>query len=663
MYAGWLMLGDSPFTVGGQSHEIINNARAYAYARDGGICWLQECEECPATEIVVPGAPFVSVKDDPAPWFDETNPDTLGFYGVIGLEVQGADDSTRHATVTEALVGGGAIGPTYYSPRTIVIRGLAVAAEECALQAGLDWLRFQCDVSMDPCRGDNFNFFDCCPCMCVGDEPGGPCWATTYRELRLGPLCTKPEGDPPRLMASVGQVYTDNPGDLPPEFTIAVRVRGPFNDLTDPSPQVLISQGTVASEPSWELGRYPATDPFFPGGLYFQWNDGSGPRLLNIGATPITEEWVDVAITINRDDGLGFSRITGWWSENKGLSWSKAEETVNIPIVDFAVTSEVIVGGRPPLDGLGGTGNDTFDIAVATFITGITPETADELWRFDGEDIPFPTAADEPYVWTDPRGRTWSTFQNEALHPQEAGQAGAWWPDTYLELRTGPPMPDDDWCDWPDIYVELKTGPAAWACCNDLCIVPYYRQFHNARIVSGPTILRHPVLNSNGALMEVEFTIVAADPSEYGLPGKVSGAPAPLTMGTAAAPDPGWTRETLDVPPDPRGRWLMTSVPTVRLAALDGPSGVVMLSMVDGTGTAVVGVTINPMPQGATVVVDLARRECTVNGTIDFCEGWYGPPRNFDISRNGPWVLTLDQEDTAMTPLTVEVISTPKAAV
>ncbi|HEY6415388.1 MAG TPA: hypothetical protein VIX41_04090, partial [Acidimicrobiales bacterium] len=196
MYPGWVLIGDSPYDLEGDfRHELINNARAYAYAEQAGICWLQQCLDCPTVELAIPGGPnFVSPKDDPAPWFDADNPDTWGFLGIIGLDVQGVDSSTRHANVTEALTGGGVIGPSYYGPRTIVVRGLAIATDDCSLQAGLDWFRFQCDVTQDPCRGDNFNYFDCCPCMCDDPTGGGPCWAELYFELRLGPTCVIESG-------------------------------------------------------------------------------------------------------------------------------------------------------------------------------------------------------------------------------------------------------------------------------------------------------------------------------------------------------------------------------------------------------------------------------------------------------------------------------------
>ena len=55
-------------------------------------------------------------------------------------------------------------------------------------------------------------------------------------------------------------------------------------------------------------------------------------------------------------------------------------------------------------------------------------------------------------------------------------------------------------------------------CCVDECVVPYLRQFYNSRITAGPVILRQPVMNTCGAVAEIEMTFVAADPRKYTMP-------------------------------------------------------------------------------------------------------------------------------------------------
>ena len=311
MYPGYLTLGtEDPFLPGVDVMEIVNNQRAYAYARNAGICWLYECDACPEAEIVVPGGPnFISPIIDPAPWFVDDDPDSWGFLGVVGLEVSGAYDSTRQSEVKMAVSGIGVFGPSYMAPRTMVLRGLAVAEDECSLSWGLAWLRKQYATQQDPCLGDPLTFFDCCPCVCDDPGVGGPCWPVDYDELSEEPPC-------------------------------------------------------VAADPS------------------------------------------------------------------------------------------------------------------------------------------------------------------------------IWWPDTYDELIAGPPTEDENWCAWPEFYIRLILGPPAWSCCIDACVIPYMRQFHNTRVTEGPIVLRHPVLSSHGAVAEIEFTIVAADPLQHSMPVATMGARWLSAAETVVDPEP-----------------------------------------------------------------------------------------------------------------------------
>lgn len=192
MYVGYISIGaDDPFnSPPSESVEVLNNERAYAYARNAGLCWVEACDECPDAVIVVPGGPtFVSPILDPAPWYDEEDPDTWGFLGVIGLEVSGASDSTRQSEVTMSLSGTGVIGPQYMAPREMTVRAIVIATDDCCLERGLIWLRQQFVSNVDPCGGDPMTFFDCCPCVCSSDEPGLRCWGIDYDELTNTPDC------------------------------------------------------------------------------------------------------------------------------------------------------------------------------------------------------------------------------------------------------------------------------------------------------------------------------------------------------------------------------------------------------------------------------------------------------------------------------------------
>lgn len=195
MYHGYLAIGpDDPFADPAGVQEIINTARCFSYVANAGIPWLEWCDDCEPASVIVPGGPkFVSPIVDPAPWYDLDDPDSWGFFGVFGLDVEGADSSTRQAEVSMGLRGMGVIGPSYLGPRTLTVRAGAVAADECSLQYGLNWLRRQYLSVSDPCGGDRLTFFECCPCICEDADPDVDerCWIqNNYGELHRGPtLC------------------------------------------------------------------------------------------------------------------------------------------------------------------------------------------------------------------------------------------------------------------------------------------------------------------------------------------------------------------------------------------------------------------------------------------------------------------------------------------
>jgi len=153
-------IGATDYGFFGPFREMVNNVRAFAYADSAGIGWVQHCDEC---IVATPAGPF----DTPgtgavAPWYNASVPDSGRFLGVIGLEVEGADSSTRRVNVTQTLTTGGTIGPPYHGPRTIVLRAVAIALDECALQYGISWVQYHFADEFDPCTADSLMYYDCC---------------------------------------------------------------------------------------------------------------------------------------------------------------------------------------------------------------------------------------------------------------------------------------------------------------------------------------------------------------------------------------------------------------------------------------------------------------------------------------------------------------------
>lgn len=202
MFIGYMALGGDTFDS--TRFELVNTNRALAYvegwnakilaarydpdapAPTACIDWLHSCDECAtAASFFSDGEGYLFPETDTAPWYDPSIKDSEKFLGVIGLEVKGDEDSTRSAEVTQSIGGGGVVGRLRYAPRTFVVRALAVAADGCGMEVGLNWLREQYKGVDNNCEGDHLWVLDCCP-ECVGDEnapPVGPCWADTYAEL------------------------------------------------------------------------------------------------------------------------------------------------------------------------------------------------------------------------------------------------------------------------------------------------------------------------------------------------------------------------------------------------------------------------------------------------------------------------------------------------
>jgi hypothetical protein len=181
--------------------EIVNNVRALTYAQSLGLGWLSDCLDCDsASEYALAKVLYATPKTDPAPWYNNRFPDSAGFCGVYGIDITGAEDATLDIGVTNTLSPGGVLGTTYIRPREMIVRAIAVADSECALQEGFNWFKQRAAERAAECRGDTLTFFYCCPPMdCRADDPrdpcpcddmetpGGPCWVDTYLQLRSGP--------------------------------------------------------------------------------------------------------------------------------------------------------------------------------------------------------------------------------------------------------------------------------------------------------------------------------------------------------------------------------------------------------------------------------------------------------------------------------------------
>lgn len=198
--------GSAAFLSG---QEIINDARTLAYLANGygplnmqilGGCAcpnIQELIECDAT-------PYSSPMSDPAPWFDDSVPESADFAGFLVTEFEGLG-STYTRTTTDKVTGGAVLGRLRPGPRPMIWRGYLFGRSDCAVRYGLSWMTANlvgnvvCDTT---CGGEELELLVCCPEV-TGSPPVSGC---------NGPI-TQPNPCPPfvqpnafRTLKNVGLV-------------------------------------------------------------------------------------------------------------------------------------------------------------------------------------------------------------------------------------------------------------------------------------------------------------------------------------------------------------------------------------------------------------------------------------------------------------------------
>lgn len=164
--------------------EVLNNASTSYF--DGSTVspdpdiqyrWLgttnSSVSVAEAWTLITPGAsaepPYINTFIDRAPWYDAQRDElTRRFYGVYLIEVQGVDDSTLSATVSQSILDGAVAGLARNEGRMIRVRALLSAEGEDALSYGKSWLDSAlssegCSQHGGACGAVDMAFFDSCP--------------------------------------------------------------------------------------------------------------------------------------------------------------------------------------------------------------------------------------------------------------------------------------------------------------------------------------------------------------------------------------------------------------------------------------------------------------------------------------------------------------------
>ncbi|MFF5668787.1 hypothetical protein ACFY8S_01400 [Streptomyces hygroscopicus] len=185
-------------TLGGV--ELANHARLNAYLESVGSS-LTSAEVCRCetfTAELVGDLPYTTPEDDAAPWWDPDVPESANFAGLLVLSVEGLDTHPVQRSVTNAVTGGGAIGPARVMPRTITVTGLLLGATCCAVDYGLHWLaEVLTGCAGGGCDGDCLTLYNCCPGEEMDPEEFNARHRRSIRRVALvdGPTVTARHGD------------------------------------------------------------------------------------------------------------------------------------------------------------------------------------------------------------------------------------------------------------------------------------------------------------------------------------------------------------------------------------------------------------------------------------------------------------------------------------
>lgn len=164
MFDGFMQLGGK---------EIANVARTQAYVQALAPAMpLKPCGDCGDLVTAVGDGPYTTPAGDDAPWYDPFQPESGEFLGFYPMEVNGMENSSRQAAITESTTDGGTVGQVRYGTKSIRYRGVLAATSELGLVYGMAWLRAAlaanyCTNHTASCGGADLCFYAACP---VGED-------------------------------------------------------------------------------------------------------------------------------------------------------------------------------------------------------------------------------------------------------------------------------------------------------------------------------------------------------------------------------------------------------------------------------------------------------------------------------------------------------------
>jgi hypothetical protein len=505
MFDGYINLGGT---------EILNADRTFQYVKKNLPSFpLANCYDCGNLREAIGDDVYESPLIDDAPWVDESNPATYDFFGVYPLEVQGDGESTRTTTVTESINSGGFVGAIRFATREIRVRGMLIARNDLALQAGLTWLRMALDPSTctehgGSCGGASMCYFAACPIVdytCFATEAiEGPAFElgqiTAAQSPTIFQLPTAPGAyqvhyliDPSDgLVLSWGRRETGGPVIIE-EFGPSISRR--TNYVANPS--------FTLNTASWLAGGKTITRQAAggaDGGPYAQIRT-VGPGSIRIADTDmpfgpaVASYWLRspvagtsvTAVIVTSDDGSVIA------SQPLTLTTEWVRYQIAVPY------------GRHTFVAF--ESNGEFDVDHVLLESGTT-----QFPYFDGSSSPEDASANYPgeYVvsWlgtpnNSPSRVLWQADGivngQQKIQYQEVCDAN-WRP--YISVASGTLQGTGGFAVRPLVPVDDQ-------------IEPYERSYHDVTVIEGPLIIERMPSRMQGSAMIVDFVMVAATPFAF----------------------------------------------------------------------------------------------------------------------------------------------------
>ncbi len=412
---------DAYLNLGG--NEIVNSARAVGYQQTGDcrIAWTR-CD-CPELGDALGDGPYTYDRINLAPWYDPDLADlSARFLGASVISIDGIDDSTRQAVMTQKAMDGGQVSGYRHGTKAVRVRAMLTGRGQDALDYGMTWLRSAlepgaCGVHSVSCGTTSLEFLVACP------EPGASADdVDTLRRYLHGVVCTSGPLVQQRRVSNDGQHYgaiVEFTLEAESAFVYSVQREVALPPVTPvvvqdvvynlaPYPSAELASGTVvmatnySTNPSVESN----TNGWIPtAGGGFTPNPPSGARSTELSAVGTASYKVSAVAT---NSGTG-----GYLRANQTVSIASAPAGARVSVNVWGAF--FLLAGTAVISELRGylQFRDSGAAIISTMTLGVTPVSGGTLSLAN---IPIPSGAVDVVVIVSGNLSSWSPGASLALY-------------------------------------------------------------------------------------------------------------------------------------------------------------------------------------------------------------------------------------------------------